>query len=256
MSRAVSQKAFVDALADAALQLPAGLTSARGAPDTTRFAVYRNNVVAGLSKVLEQRFPVTSRLVGEEFFRGMARAFIAGHQPRSPLLAQYGGELPAFIAGFEASASVPYLADVARLEASWSDAYHAADAMPLSLDGLGSVPPEMLPDIRLVRHPSAALLRSSWPVGSIWAAHQSAEVLPIGHARAETVLIVRPDAEVMVHILPAQDSAFAEGLFSDAPLGEAAELAAAVDAAFDFGTALVGLVGLGAFVSIIRPDKD
>ncbi len=256
MPRTVSQNAFAGALADAAQSPPAGLTSARGAPDPLRFAVYRNNVVAGLSRVLEQRFPVTRRLVGEEFFRGMVRAFITEHQPRSPLLAEYGGELPAFIAGFEAAAGVPYLADLARLEACWSDAYHAADATPVGIDALASVPPEILSNVRLALHPSARLLRSPWPVGSIWAAHQSTEVQPVGHAREETVLVVRPDVEVRVHILPAQDSGFAGALFSDVFLGEAAEQAAATDPTFDFGTALVGLVGLGAFVSIIRPGKD
>ena len=104
--------------------------------------------------------------------------------------------------------------------------------------------------MRLEPHPSAVLVRSNWPIGSIWAAHQQAEVEPVGHSRAETVLLVRPEAEVTVHILPAQDVAFAEALLGGVTLGEAAERAAMADAAFDFGTALVGLVGLGAFVAI------
>src|SRR5262245_36224371 len=109
------QNAFAAALTDPAAPAPAGLTTARGAPDPKRFAVYRNNVVAGLGKALESRFPVTLRLVGGEFFRGMARAFIETNRPRSPLMAEYGDELPAFVEGFPAAASVPYLADVARL---------------------------------------------------------------------------------------------------------------------------------------------
>src|SRR4051794_33123660 len=124
------QQAFAAALTDPAAPAPAGLTTARGSSDPKRFAVYRNNVVAGLGKALETRFPVALSLVGAEFFRGMARAFIEAHRPRLPLIAEYGDELPAFIEGFAAAASVPYLADVARLEALWSRAYHAADAMP------------------------------------------------------------------------------------------------------------------------------
>ena len=42
-------------------------------------------------------------------------------------------------------------------------------------------------------------------------------------------------------------------LLAGATLGEAAETGVAADGAFDFGTALVGLAGLGAFVSIIDP---
>jgi hypothetical protein len=254
MAMPVSQAAFAAAIVDAAAAPPAGLITSRGKPDAKRFAVYRNNVVAGLGKALESRFPVTVRLTGEEFFRGMARAFIAQNRPRSPLLVEYGDDLPAFIEGFVAAASVPYLADIARLEASWGRAYHAADAAPIGLGALGAIPPEQLADARLAPHPSAAILRSDWPVGSIWAAHQQGQVEPVGHSRAETVLIVRPDLEVLVHILPPRDAAFAEAVLTGAALGDAAETAVAGDASFDFGTALVGLVGLGAFASIIPGD--
>jgi hypothetical protein len=247
----VTQGAFAVAVADPSAPDPAGLTTARGTHDPKRFAVYRNNVMAGLTQVLEQRFPVTERLVGEEFFRGMARAFIARHPARSPILSDYGEALPDFIAAFEPAASVPYLADVARLEAAWSRAYHAADATPLAIAALNAIDAEQLFSARLAPHPSAFLLRSGWPVGSIWAAHQAERIEPVGHARPETVLVARPDAAVMVNILPAQDAPFAAALLADATLGEAAGQASAQSDDFDFGRALVGLIGLGAFASII-----
>ena len=45
-----------------------------------RFAVYRNNVAAGLIRALEARFPVTRRLVGDDFFRAMAGGFVAARE--------------------------------------------------------------------------------------------------------------------------------------------------------------------------------
>ena len=62
-------------------------------------------------------------------------------------------------------------------------------------------------------------------------------------------MIVRPDVHVQVHRVPAPDAAFAADLIGGNPVGRAAE-AAASDAAFDFGTALVGLVSLGAFSAV------
>jgi hypothetical protein len=249
----VSQNAFAVALADPAAAAPGGLTTARGAPDEKRFAVYRNNVVAGLGKALESRFPVTLRLVGEDFFRGMARAFIRQSRPQSPLLFEYGDDLADFIATFEAAASVPYLADVARLEAAWTRAYHAADAKPVEAHVLAGLSGERLAAARLEAHPSTTIVRSAWPIGSIWAAHQGSDVSPVGHARAETVLVVRPEADVQIHVLPAKDVDFAAALLSGAALGTAAERGSAADASFDFGAALVGLIGLGAFAGIILP---
>ena len=63
----------------------------------------------------------------------------------------------------------------------------------------------------------------------------------------ETVLVVRPAMTVVVHILPHRDAPFAAALLDGQTLGEAAEAALEQDETFDFGTALVGLIGLGAF---------
>ena len=106
-----------------------------------RFAVYRNNVMVTLSKALKSRFPAVDKIVGEEFFGAMARVFVSERPPRSPLLATYGDEFADFIATFEPASDLPYLADVARLEAARTRAYHSADAVPIDADGLTALDP-------------------------------------------------------------------------------------------------------------------
>lgn len=256
MAHAATEAAFAAAILDPALPPPAGLTTARGAPDEKRFAVYRNNVAVGLRKALATRFRVVERLVGEEFFALMARAYIAGARPASPLLFAYGDDLPDFIGGFAPVASVPYLADVARLEAAVTRAYHARDAEPLAIAQLAALPPETLGDVRLAPHPAATLVRSRFAVGSIWQAHQEDVVAPVSAAGGETVLVVRPSLEVGVHILPEGDAAFAATLLAGRALGDAATQALAAGETFDFGTALLGLAGLGAFAGTVSNDKE
>ena len=80
------------------------------------------------------RYPVTRRLVGDDFFRAMARAFVAAQKPRSPVLIHYGADFPAFVEAFEPAREIPYLTDVARLENAWVEAYHAAEAPALALE--------------------------------------------------------------------------------------------------------------------------
>lgn len=242
-----SLRSFAEALLDPERPVPATVTTVRGDIDPVRFAVYRNNVFVGLTRVLAERFPVTHRLVGEEFFTGMARAYLRGHKPSSPLMFQYGDDFPDFVRCFAPARDLPYLPDIAQLEAAWSRAYHAADAAPLGLAALASIRPEMLPASRLVPHPSACLICSLHPVGSIWAGHQERTVEPPAEWKSETVLVVRPDMTVDVHLLPARDALFAAALLGGATLGEAAGEASGAEEQFDFGTALVGLVGLGAF---------
>lgn len=249
MGHAATEAAFAAAILDPALPPPAGLTTARGAPDEKRFAVYRNNVAVGLRKALATRFRVVERLVGEEFFALMARAYIAGARPASPLLFAYGDDFADFVNGFAPAAALPYLADVARIEAAVTRAYHAGDAAPLDIAQLAALPPGRLAETRLAPHPAATLVRSRFAVGSIWQAHQMESVAPVSAVGGEAVLVVRPGLEVGVHILPARDAGFVSALLAGEMLGDAAAQALAGDADFDFGQALLGLTGLGAFAA-------
>ncbi|HEV7371102.1 DNA-binding domain-containing protein [Arenibaculum sp.] len=247
-----AKAAFAAALLDPALPVPAGVVSPRGTPDAARFAVHRNNVFVALVAALEARFPVTARLVGDAFFRAMARLHADARKPSSPLMFEYGGGFPDFIAGFPPARGLPYLADVARLEVAWSRAYHAAEAEPLALEALSVGPPEALLLDRLAAHPAAALVTSAHPIGSIWSAHQGPTVAPVADWRPEAVLVTRPAATVQLHILPPGDAPFAAALLAGATIGAAAEAAlagAAGDGGFDPGRALVGLVRTGAFTA-------
>jgi hypothetical protein len=237
-------EAFAAALADPKRAPPPGTRGREGWPDARRFAVYRNNVAVALIGAIEARYPVTRRLVGDEFFRAMAGAFTAGAKPCSPVILHYAADFPDFIARFEPARELTYLADVARLESAWVDAYHAADGTVLSLDALAGVDPAGLGAVKFAFHPAARLLRSGHPVASIWAAHQGDEVRPPPEWRGEETLITRPDADVLVRILPAGGFAFASALQGGATLGEAHAAMASED--FDPGSHVIGLIEAGA----------
>lgn len=250
-----TQAAFAAALLDAQAAIPNGVTTARGAVDSARFAIYRNNVFVSLTGVLARRFPVVRRLVGDAFFAGMARVHAGLEKPSSPLMFRYGDGFAEFVAGFEPAKGIPYLADVARIEAAWTDAYHAADEAVLDIGELAAVSPESLRDLRLAIHPAATIIRSRFPAGSIWAAHQRDPVAPVRATDGEAVVVVRPAQDVLVHILPCRDADFAEALFSGETLGDAAERAAARQPDFDFGAGLVGLASTGAFAALSRQEE-
>lgn len=239
-------QAFAAALGDPRSPAPPTTRGREGRPDGRRFAVYRNNVAVGLIGALEKRYPVTRRLVGEDFFRALAGAFAAANRPGSPVLMLYGADFPAFVDAFEPAREIPFLADVARLENAWVEAYHSAEAAPLDVSDLAAVPPERLGELILVFHPAVRLLRFAHPAASIWAAHQG-EGPPRapGDWRAEDALIVRPQAEVAVRILPPGGYAFASALLSGQPLAEAAAQVGDEGAALH----LVGLLEAGAVAS-------
>jgi hypothetical protein len=80
------QTAFTRAILQPGVPVPSCVRGAvRGRADR-RFSVYRNNVVAGLVSALRTRFPVVEQLVGPEFFRAMARHYVAAEPSRSPVM--------------------------------------------------------------------------------------------------------------------------------------------------------------------------
>jgi hypothetical protein len=257
MSAAI-QAGFAAALRDPEHAIPASLTSPRGCSPQRRFAVYRNNIAVSLIDGLRTRFPVTERIVGSEFFSAMARLFIAGHPPRSPLLMNYGDELPDFIADFPPAAELPYLADVARLEAARTRAYHAADVTPLEPRALADLQGSDIARLRVTLHPSCEIVRSCHPIVTIWAMNTGVAPLgPIAHLAGEDALVVRPHLEIEMRTLAGGGAAFLTALGLGAALGAAAAQALAADSRFDLTDNLAALFGCGLVTDFsLAPHMD
>ncbi|MBB6485581.1 DUF2063 domain-containing protein [Rhizobium lusitanum] len=247
----VTQAAFAAALVDLDLAVPEGLAAWNGPRPERRFGVYRNNVAVGLVGALASRFPAAERIVGEEFFAGMAHEFVRLHPPQSPLLLAYGDDFAGFVERFEPAREVPYLPDVLRLEAARGRAYHAADAMPLDATLLATIEPERLERLRFVPHPSAWIIRSAHPVVSIWAMNAGEmELGEIDDWIAEDALVIRPQMTVEVHRLPPGAAVFLEGLLAGIDLASAFESALTEAADFDLSANLAGALAAGAFTGI------
>ena len=239
------EASFAQALLDPKRPIPDGINPAR------RFSVYRNNVVAGLVKALASRFPAIERIVGEEFFAAMARAFVAACPPRSAVLASYGEGFADFIAAFEPACDLVYLADVARIEAARTRAYHAADATPMSAGEFAALDVNAIAGLRVTLHPSAEIVRSAYPIVTIWAMNSGEQALsPIDDWCGEDALVARPHLDVEVRLLPEGGAAFLLALAEQRALGEAADVALAECPEFDLTRNLAGLIGWGLVQNI------
>lgn len=244
MSAFQTQDQFAGALLDSERVVPRTVTSHTARTPQKRFAVYRNNVIVGLSEALRTQFPATERIVGTEFFMALARVYVSSEPPRSPVMMNYGERFPAFIERFEPAAEIPYLADVARLEFARTQAYHAADAAPLDAAAWQSADADVLGGLRVVLHPSARIVRSAFPVVTIWSMNSGRmEPASIEDCGPEDAVIVRTRGDVEVRQLPPGGAVFLDALAAGMPLGEAAAAAADADAAFDLAVNLAGLIG-------------
>jgi hypothetical protein len=227
------QQSFAAAVLGQPAELP--IRAATAVRAESGLAVYRNNVMSGLIKVVAARFPAVRRLLDEDCFLEAVRRFIAAKPPRSPLLLDYGDGFPDFLRSIGEDACI---ADIADLEVARGKAYHAADAASLPPQAFAAIPAERLAGLRLTFHPSVSLLQSRFSIVSVWQASEAAGDVTLPQVRPEAALIARPMLEVEVWNLPPGGFAFFTALRSGATTAEAAE--AAMDAAPDFDLA-VGL---------------
>ena len=253
------QSDLAAALLDPDRACPDGLCTWNGSDPTARLAVHRNNVVSSLVDALAATFPVVQELVGETFFRAMAGVFVRCSPPRSRVLALYGQDFPPFIAQFEPARQLPYLADVARLEAARVRAYHAADAAPVSAEAVGlamAAGSERLGELHLTLHPSLSTVESRHAVVSLWAAHQGEGGLEAVEVDTpECAVVVRPGLDVLVLKAPAGAAAFVAAVERGCRLGEAAAFAAGATPDFDPTATLSLLLGHGVLTSLHLPRR-
>jgi hypothetical protein len=234
-----TEPSFAAALLNPDAPVPPGITDSFGQPAPRRFAVYRNNVAASLTRALEAAFPTVRKLVGDEFFSAMAVLFLRAHPPRSPILMLYGQDFPTWLESFTPVAHLGYLPDVARLDQAMRESYHAADSTPLTKDQLDWLLGQDLGPLRLTLAPSVRLVRSRWPIAAIWAANHDGGPSP--QLGAQDTLVLRPAFDPRPHPLPTGGGAVIAGLLAGLPLADSLDSAGQdVDL-----TALLGLLITG-----------
>ena len=221
-------------------------------PAAARLEVYRHHVFASLGSALAATFPTVQAVVGPEFFRSLARAFVGHALPLQPVLAEYGADFPAFVAGHEAARDLPYLADVARLDWALNLAFHAPSGGQLQATDLSAFPVERLPSMSMVLAPGAVLISSRYPLARIWETSQpgaASETVDLNSGGVDLLVLRRPDDAAFV-ILSAGEAAFIAVLTAGLSLEQAALEALRADPTFDLSSSFGRFLALGAFAAM------
>jgi hypothetical protein len=209
------------------------------------FHVYRNGVITACIEALRTNFPAVERLTGKEWFRDAAGLYARRYPPRAASLLRYGEHMPQFLHGLASLDSMPWLADVARLELLWTECWSAAAEAALDASRLAQQPPHVVGALRLRPHATARWAWFAAPVHSIWDANRRGLASPRSLAWAgEGTLLVRRADSVEVTLIDRQDCAFLDACHEGCALAEAAtRFGPADDVAARFAT----LLAAGAF---------
>ena len=250
---AKGQEAFAGALFDAQRE-------AEVAPRLTRaerFALYRGNLTATWAKALGAAYPVIRQLVGDEFFEALAREYGRAHPSDDGDLNRFGANLAGFLEGFQYTADLPYLPDMARLEWLLHRAHYAPSVDTVDAQALAAIPAEEIESVTMDLAPAAKLFASDWDVVQLWLAHQDeqGEGFPQEMRQPSQALVVRPNWKTSVVPQSAAAHAALGVLQQGATFGAALDEAFERDEAFDVAAHLQQWLEQGVFSAVKRPEE-
>ena len=225
---------FRDAVLNAHLPIPSGLQDYRAQATPKRFSVYRNNVVVSLVEALCRGFPALVKLVGDEFFKAVAREFVVHHPPDTPLMMFYGDRLPEFLESFGPTRELHFMPDVARIEIAWRRAFHAADILPVKPEDFGALEPDDLEQATLRFHPALWFMASEHPVYDLWRVGRGLISQEAMTARIpQPVIMARPQLDVLVEEISTGALAALQALAANIAVGLALKRAFHAEENFD-----------------------
>ena len=185
-------------------------------------SIYRNNAAISFRVALEHTFPVVRRRVGDDYFRQLSVQYRARFPSRSGDLHWIGRDFPAFLLEQLRGGDYAWLADLARLEWSRTQASIVRFEAPVAADVLRRFAPDQLEALVFKLQPSLHLVASEFPIFSVWLANQVENAPPVDQSLGGECGMVLGRADLLeVRRLEPQLFSYLCALQAGAPLGEA-----------------------------------
>lgn len=162
--------------------LPQDLLEGSRASQFRALKAHANTISHARFLALEDTYPRTRVLLGDQAFHELASDFLGHSEPISRPLRLIGK-------GFADTIPEAVARDLARVEYAWLEAHGAAEAPAVLLERLKAVSPDALVNANVLRHPASRSVPLTRPGAFAWDQVEGDE--PV-------VLITRPEAQVLV----------------------------------------------------------
>lgn len=198
----------------------------RIAPAQT-WEIYRRNYMENHIAALADTYSGVRDLVGEAYFRQLARAYVPTEISRSADLNAYGAGFPLFLerelGSLPSGDQLPYLADMARLDWAAFQLMCSESASDRWYAQLQSIAEQDWPRMKI--DAAATCLCSAYPIGDIWRMQQG-EAIDINLSQAQALLLTyRADTARGLHlqVVAHREAMFLSHWFSGKSLEQALE---------------------------------
>ena len=157
-----------------------------------RVSIYESGYFLRLTQALATDYKVLWMVLGDDEFDALAKAYILTKPSRYFSLRWFGQEFAAFLNEQEGE-HAPMLAQLARLEWAFVDAFNSEDVPMVALEKIASVAPESWPNLSFKFHPSLQIIEHDWNVLSFWRAGREEQVFPelVHHQSCQKMLVWR-----------------------------------------------------------------
>jgi hypothetical protein len=227
------QTAFLAALFDDEAPGPVDSISGNGLTPEARLRIYRRSCNEIQTAALRTNYPAVLALVGQEWFEQAARRYRSRYPSHSGNLQRLGVHFADYLKTVPAGRTLPYLADVARLEWLRQETILATDSQVLKFDDFMACLDGSEGSLRIGLHACVQLLSSQYRVLTIW----RFALDPHGNldldGQGENVMLWREDGEVAMASVDVATFTYIAALASGASLEEAGMSATALDDCFD-----------------------
>lgn len=248
------QASCYEAFAGAAQPAPTAGIVDNAIPARVRVSVYRNNAREVFRGTLAQAYPVVAALVGEACFRTLATELRTRNPSRSGDLQDFLTAFPTLLSDLYLESEFAYLPDVAALELAIEQAMLLRDTAALPIERLAQIDEASLARTRLVLAPSLRIIRSAFPILTIWRAHRTEPVRAVDVTRGgENVGVLRRGEDAELRLLDDATCALARQISAGYPLGEAFDALAQLTDTAALGAALHALFASGCVTALHTP---
>jgi hypothetical protein len=161
-----------------------------------RVNIYANAYFYRLLDCLHEEFPATFAVVGANCFEVLVREYLPACPPTEPSIFYAGRHLHGFLRKHPLVERWPFISDLAKLERSVLDVFHAAEASALSSEAMRAIPSQQWSRIGLKTHPAVEIVRNQWRVTDILGAVENGREWRGPAHRKSTVIVWRQHAKV------------------------------------------------------------
>lgn len=142
----------------------------------SRLDVYRATARSVHVSVLSSIYPVCLKILGNDYFKLIAKKYFIAYPSSNPDLNNYGEHFANYLAELASQrdelSEYLYLSDLAKLEWCLHAAYYSKDNDPLDIEQFQNQCAQLGGEIRFDLAYGIELLKSEYPITTIWQQHQ------------------------------------------------------------------------------------